>query len=66
MTMKHHATAELEARCKKIEDFLQERFNWLNYEKPPSKKKSEPSSPVPKVEKKPDRFGYMVDMTEKP
>ena len=66
MTAKNRATAELEARCNKIEDFLQERFNWLNYEKPPPKKKSEPSSPAPKVEKKPDRFGYTVDMAEKP
>lgn len=63
-TTKKAATQELESRCTKIEDFLQDRFNWLNYEKQAPKKKSEP---VPaRNDKKPDRFNYMVDMTEKP
>jgi hypothetical protein len=63
-TTKKAATHELESRCTKIEDFLQERFNWLNYGKPAPKKK-EPTPPA-RVEKKPERFNYMVDMTEKP
>ena len=57
-------TQELESRCAKIEDFLQERFNWRNYEKPTPKKKSEP--PPARAEKKSDRFNYMVNMAEKP
>lgn len=64
-TTKKAATQELEGRCTKIEDFLQYRFNWLNYEKSPPKKKSE-LEPSARVDKKPDRFNYMVDMTEKP
>ena len=62
-TTKKVATQELENRCAKIEDFLQDRFNWRNYEKPTPKKKS----PAPaRAEKKSDRFNYMVNMAEKP
>ena len=56
-------------RLEKLETYMQDRFNWLNAPASPKKnddKKKFSESKEKEEEKKKERFGYVVDMSEKP